>query len=133
MKILTTAKHLGDTALPMLGVVLLLRVFSLSVQQREAGPLLVRVVVTHPGASEERRLASYVWPRSYGVRTWQKMLIEECCFGVHFVNRIALAPLAICLQMLLCRSPLPLAVRSGGHPEVSFKRTHEAGTVTVAR
>src|SRR6266478_940070 len=35
--------------------------------------------------------------------------------------------------MLLCRSPLPLAVRSGRQPEVSFKRAHEAGAVTVAR
>jgi len=117
MKILTAAKHVSDTALPMLGVVLPSSRFQplgSAKRQREApGALLVRVVVTHPGASEERRLASYVWPRSYGVRTWQKMLIEECCFGVHFVNRIALAPLAICLQMLLCRSPLPLAVRTG--------------------
>ena len=95
MKILTAANHLSDTALPMLGVVLLLRVFSLSVQQREAGALLVRVVLTHPGANEQGRLVSHVWLTSYGVRTWQKVLIEECCFGVHFVNRIALAPLAI--------------------------------------
>jgi len=100
MKILTTAKHLGDTALPMLGVVLPSSRFQplgSAKRQREApGALLVRVVVTYPGANKQGRLVSHVWLRSYGVGTWHKVLIEECCFGVHFVNRNALAPLAIC-------------------------------------